>query len=327
MSDLLAKCDVCGALLDEEDMFCANCGTEAPRRDQQQAAVSHTTTHNFECSGCGASMSYSATAGALACPFCASVDLVKKKDVKVLAPDSVVPLALNRDAAVAAMRRWLGRGFWRPADLSQQAMIVSIKPVYVPYWVFQAETHTYWTADTNRTPRGARGDWFPLFGEHHGRYTGLLVGASGALQPSETSAICPFNLADAAPPDDVDLQDATVEQFSMQRKYARPLARAGLENLERAECQQRYVPGKARNMKVNVRINGLSSRPMLLPVWIMAYRYKGEVFRFLVNGQTGKATGRAPFSWRKLAAVVGISLAVIAVIGIIALIAGIAGGR
>ncbi|HEX5103143.1 MAG TPA: zinc ribbon domain-containing protein, partial [Pirellulaceae bacterium] len=64
----------------------------------------------------------------------------------------------------------------------------------------------------------------------------------------------------------------------------------------------------------------------LLPVWIMAYRYKDQVHRFLMNGQTGKSTGTAPISYHKIAAVVGIVLAVILVglvcMGIIAAIAG-----
>jgi hypothetical protein len=80
------------------------------------------------------------------------------------------------------------------------------------------------------------------------------------------------------------------------RKYARPLARQGLEEMERSACQSNYVPGTARNVKVNVRIEGLMSEPVLLPVWIMAYRYGDKLFRFLVNGQSGKATGLAPLS-------------------------------
>ena len=40
---------------------------------------------------------------------------------------------------------------------------------------------------------------------------------------------------------------------------------------------------------------------VLLPVWIMAYRYKEKLYRFLVNGQTGRATGAAPTSILKVA--------------------------
>jgi hypothetical protein len=46
----------------------------------------------------------------------------------------------------------------------------------------------------------------------------------------------------------------------------------------------------------------------------MAYRYKDQVHRFLMNGQTGKCTGTAPISYRKIAAVIGIVLAVILVV-------------
>ncbi len=159
MSDLLAKCPVCHALLDEEDLFCANCGTEAPQREAQRRDDTQTVTHNFECGGCGASMSYSAQAGSLVCPFCGSVKLVEKRSTRALAPSKVVPMVVSRDAAVASMRRWSGAGFWRPGDLSEKALVVSMTPVFVPYWVFEAATHTLWTADTSNTPagRGATG--------------------------------------------------------------------------------------------------------------------------------------------------------------------------
>ena len=42
MSDVLSKCPVCQALLDEEDLFCGNCGTEAPPRpDQKRDDLAH----------------------------------------------------------------------------------------------------------------------------------------------------------------------------------------------------------------------------------------------------------------------------------------------
>lgn len=319
---MLAKCEICQALLDEEDLFCANCGTEAPQRESVKAAQSRTTTYNFECQGCGASMSYDASAGALRCPFCGSERLDEKSDAKVLAPERVVPFAIAQDHAIARMKQWLGRGFWRPGDLSDRAMVVSMTAVFVPYWVFEAKTHTFWTADTNQTPAGARGDWYPMSGEHHGEYTGLLIGASGALSTAETAAICPFDLGPGVPPDQIDLDNVAVEQFSVPRKYARPLARQGIESMEAAACTQNYVPGKARNMKVNTRIGGFGSEPVLLPVWIMAYRYKGKVFRFLVNGQSGKCTGAAPTSYRKIAAAIAIGLGVVVLFIAIAALAG-----
>jgi hypothetical protein len=217
------------------------------------------------------------------------------------------------------MRKWLGSSFWRPGNLAAAAAVTTMTPVYVPYWVFAARTFTYWTADTSQTPAGARADWYPISGQHHGAYQGVLIGASSALSPAETSAICPYDLSHAVPPEQVDLENAVFEQFRVPRKYARPLARRGLEELERGACQQ-YVPGRARNVKVNVRLEDLQSEPVLLPVWIMAYRYNDKLFRFLVNGQSGRATGQAPTSWRKIAAVVGIAVAAVLLVLVLMLV-------
>jgi hypothetical protein len=248
-------------------------------------------------------MSYDASAQTLRCPFCGSEQLEKKPDAKEISPDGVVPFAIQQDQAIARMRQWLGQGFWRPGDLAAQAAVVGMRQVYIPYWVFEAETHTYWTADSSHTPPTARASWYPVSGDHEGEYNGLLVGASAALTGAETAAICPFDLASEVPPEKIDLKNVIFERFVVPRKYARPLARQGLEACESDACQQ-YVVGKCRNMRVNVRITNLASRPMLLPIWIMAYRYRDQVFRFIANGQTGKSTGQAPVSYRKIGAAV-----------------------
>jgi DNA-directed RNA polymerase subunit RPC12/RpoP len=312
-----SKCEVCQSLLDEEDLFCPNCGTEAPKppTESRPPDTNRLAKTNFTCSGCGASMSYDASAQALRCPFCGSVDMVAQSDAQILAPQWVMPFRLKREEAEAVMRQWLGRGFWRPGSLAQEAAVVKMTPVYVPYWVFQARTHTHWTADTDRTPPGARSDWYPLAGEHHGQYNGLLVGASGALTAAETGELCPFDLSAAVAPDQVDLENITVEQFSVPRKYARPLARDGLEQSECETCQATYVPGRARNVHANVLIEGMASYPVLLPVWVMAYRFRDRVFRFLVNGQTGRATGHAPTSWLKI-----LTTALLVILGLLGLL-------
>lgn len=299
MTNTSIRCETCRALLDEEDLFCANCGTESPVGRRDVALTKLTSAHNFDCQGCGASMSYDASAKSLRCPFCGSTSLSEQPDAQVLAPRWVAPFVVSREQALATLRQWQGKGFWRPSDLAAISRVEQLQPVYVPYWVFSARTHTYWTADSNVTPPGSRAGWFPLTGEHRGEYSGLMVGGSGALTQAETQALAPFRLDDVLPPEQVDLENAIFEQFRVQRKYARPLACEGLESLEREACRA-LVPGQARNVKVNLLIDGLSSEPVLFPIWIMAYRYRDQVFRFLVNGQTGRATGQAPTDWRKV---------------------------
>jgi DNA-directed RNA polymerase subunit RPC12/RpoP len=306
--------------LDDEDLFCANCGTSVDAPASPQASSnSQIYTHHFECRGCGASMSYDASAQKLRCPYCGSEQLEKKSDNKTLAPSRVIPFQLAASAAQNAFAQWLGRGFWRPSDLVSAASIAKMSAVYVPYWVFAADVHTYWTADSGSPPFGARGNWYPVTGENRNRYQGLLVGASRVLSPDETQAIGPFDLSQGVPPDQIDLENSTVEQFTVPRKYARPLAQEGLEQQERQACARKYFSSSYRNLKVNVRIERLSSEPILLPVWVVSYRYRNRLYRILINGQTGRVNGDAPYSWLKLA--MAATIVILLVLGILMLAA------
>lgn len=316
------RCRICGNHLDVEDHFCSNCGTEVLQADPKAAAPRQfASVYSFRCDDCGAAMSYDASAQALRCPFCGSLSMTRKADTRVLRPDAVVPFQVSRQAAEEILRRWIHEGFWRPSDIRQQAMVQAIAAVFVPYWVFSARTETHWTADSSSVPMGARGNWVPVSGDHHGEYEGLLVGASSSLTPAETTDIAPFDLRKGVEPETVDLLNMRVEEFQMPRRLARPLATGALQELERQACR-RYVSGECRNMRVNVRVLDMYSTPVLLPVWIMAFRYKKQVYRVLINGQTGKLSGGAPFAYGKLALILGGVVILLAIIIFFIFLAG-----
>ena len=108
-----------------------------------------------------------------------------------------------------------------------------------------------------------------------------------------------------------DLSQTIHNRLSVLRKSARPVARNRLEAKE-TQASAQYVPGSGRNLKVNTRIEDLTSELMRLPVWIMAYRCQNRFYRFLLNGQASPATGQEPeFRIKKLVVFGLIALAVV----------------
>jgi RNA polymerase subunit RPABC4/transcription elongation factor Spt4 len=311
MNAPLRRCAPCGSLVDVEDLFCANCGTEVPEPARPRVPGLPIEAKNFECRGCGASMNYDAGAQALKCPFCGSVDLAEEPGRSILAPELVIPFAIDRAQAEGSLRAWLGASFWRPDDLRSAAQLTDLRAVFVPFWIFATRVATFWTADTDRTPPGARADWCPITSGHERTYANLWVPAGQAVRLGELAAILPFDPGAAVAPEAVDLAQVTVEQFSVSRRYARPLAQGRLEALE-AEAVAAEVPGRCRNVHVNVLMQDATARPALAPLYVMSYRYRGRLYRFVLNGQTGRATGTAPISVAKVAGV--LALAVIAVV-------------
>lgn len=316
------RCEICQCYLDSEDLFCSNCGTESPLATTDQTLQPASTQTSFDCDACGASMSYDAAAQGLRCPYCGNTSLTQQTGSRFVSPAAAVPFSIALPAAEAIFRKWLGASFWRPNNLRQAAKLGKAAQVFVPFWAFEARTETLWTADSSPAPPGSRGDYYPVTGQHRSRYSGILVGGSSVLKQGETQSILPFQLSGALPLENIDTHGAVVEQYQVPRKSARPQARAAIESRERNACQK-HVPGRARNVKVNVEISSMAGQPVLLPVWILAYRYKSDVHRVLINGQTGKIAGSAPFSYAKLFLVLAILLGLGLVVVAIALAAAV----
>jgi len=299
------RCETCGGLVDLEDLFCANCGTKVPDRHENETARLTIEAKNYQCQGCGASMNYDASAQTLKCPFCGSVELTEDASQGILAPESVVPFALERVEAENRLLAWLGSSFWHPRDLRSAAQLTELTAVYVPVWVFATRVLTNWTADTSHTPFGAHAPWFPVASRGERSYDAIWIAASSGIPQRDLSAIWPFDVSTAVPPDKVDLVDVIVEQVTVSRRYARPRVQGILESFE-VESVAREIPGKHRNIHVNVLMQDATSCAALVPIYAMAYRYRERVYRFVINGQSGHSTGSAPVSVSKVFGIIGV---------------------
>ena len=66
-----------------------------------------------------------------------------------------------------------------------------------------------------------------------------------------------------------------------------------------------------RIISENYGLKGKNSEYVMLPVWVLNYKYQGKDFKFTMNGQTGKIVGELPVSKGKMAAAFAVLTAVI----------------
>ena len=55
----------------------------------------------------------------------------------------------------------------------------------------------------------------------------------------------------------------------------------------------------------------------MLPVWMSSFVYKGKVYQFMVNGRTGRVSGRTPISPLRVAVAILIGIAVIGLLAVL----------
>jgi hypothetical protein len=70
---------------------------------------------------------------------------------------------------------------------------------------------------------------------------------------------------------------------------------------------------------VETSFSRINSDLCLLPVYVLSYRYQNKLYRFLVNGQTGKCSGEKPWSWGRIGSLIGAVLLLILIVVLILL--------
>jgi hypothetical protein len=280
-----------------------------------------TSVEVLRCGGCGAAVSYDVHARAPACAFCGSVMHVEVPEDPPEQTQHFLPFTVDRVKAEAAYRRWLsGLGWFRPSDLGSASRLESMAPLWWVGWVFDAEAAVTWAADSDAGAR--RADWAPHSGETKLIFDDVVVSASRGLSAVETAHMIPtYDLATGGDAPDRQEPGTTVERFDMPRSSARKRVAAHLDGLVKRRLEREAIPGsRFRNLHAAVVLRRLVTRRFAFPSYVLAYRYRGSLYRVVISGQQASCLiGSAPYSTAKILAVIfGGALALALIVALVA---------
>lgn len=326
------KCDRCGELAHPDGGEAATgivehdlqAGLTAPQPVWELGAQAREVT----CGECGATVEFPDGLAATACSFCDSPQVLAQEARRQLVqPESVVPFAVARAGAEERFKGWLAKLWFRPSDLKHRAKIAELRGVYVPFWTFDCAVDSQWTAQAGyyyyvtvtrtvtvngktqtQLVQERRIRWEPAAGRRHDRWDDHLVCASKGLPDALASEVSNFQTTALRPYDHAFLQGFLAESYAVDLPAAWDRAEGEITDEQTARCA-RDVPGDThRYLRARHRISETTFKHVLLPVWVAAFRYREKVFRFLVNGQTGKVAGNAPYSvWKILLTVLAVA--------------------
>jgi DNA-directed RNA polymerase subunit RPC12/RpoP len=280
-----------------------------------------TPTRVSKCGECGASVHFGEKITAMHCAFCGSPQVLERQATRqVIQPESLIPFQIVKSDAANLFSKWL-KGLWfRPSSLKSDARIAEMTGVYVPYWTFDADVASQWTAEAGYyyeetetyTERDASGQdvtkqrqvrktrWEPASGSRSDQYDELLVCASAGLPSDLANGLRSFTTEALKPYDPQYLVGWNAEEYAVELNDAWKTAVKQIEKTQHSRCGG-DVPGDThQGLEVENRISNERFKHVLLPIWISAYRYDKKIYRFLVNGQTGELSGQAPYSVIKI---------------------------
>jgi len=310
------ECTRCTSVLEDGDLRCAICALPVPF---EAVAAASPYAKILRCRECGAAVAFSAEHRAPACVFCASTMEIEQPVDPIEVARVRVPFSVDRVDAEASLRGWLGnRGWFAPKELREGAVLESVMPLYWAGWLVDARARVAWTADSDAGAH--KSAWAPHGGDLSMTFDAIVVPASRGLDREECRLLVPFYDVGAALPIDpatvTDL-DAPIEGFDAQRSAAREVVQHAIERVAKTKVEP-HVPGRRfRNIRIACLVESQTTERVALPAWVLAYRYRGTLYRAIVHGQRREVVfGNAPLDLKKVAMVVLGALAVIAVIAL-----------
>ena len=327
------KCPSCGAPLifsgHEQALHCDACGNnysaeslEIVRNAQEAAAKqskfdwSEYKERNFgeeetqnlnvcECESCGAEVITDITRGSLICPYCDNTIIIKNKFEGGLRPDFVIPFKIEKKDALAAMEKSCKGKKLLPSKFISEKCLDEIIGIYIPFWAadcscsadvtYNASNSTSWTQGDYRYTKT---DHYTLYRSGELEFERIPADASSEADDAYMDALEPYDYSEA-----VSFNTGYLSGY-LATRYDVPFDRC-VERINRRvkkSAENKLVSdviGKYQSIKTDrSTINSSQGklRYALMPVWMLNIRYGEKIYKFAVNGQTGKLIGEYPIS-------------------------------
>ncbi|GAA4367315.1 hypothetical protein GCM10023185_39090 [Hymenobacter saemangeumensis] len=274
----------------------------------------------FCCAGCGARTRVSADRPTLSCGFCGGrVINPEAQRTRLIEPAGVLPFQLSREQATTLFQRWVGSSLLAPGDLKSGAVLDNLHGIYLPFWTFDAQAHSEWSGERGTyyyvtvsgtdsqgrrvTQQEQRTRWSFHRGSHQQFYDDVLTLASRSLskQQKHADAVLHYDLKAVVDYDPRVLLGWEAEVYAIDLAEGLERGRATIRQREEEACARLLGGDTQRDLQVDTTLTAESFKHLLLPLWLCAYVYRGKVYHFLVNGQTGRVSGSQPVSvWKVL---------------------------
>lgn len=341
------KCPDCGGTMNFDPatggLYCPYCehreeippvdeGIE-PAMEQDFFAVNDEDAGSFDwgvekktviCKSCGAESIYDALQISDVCPYCGSNQVMEEKAVHTIAPGGVCTFKITEQIASQNFIKWIKGKLFCPSKAKKSVKPDSFKGVYLPYWTFDSQTETDYSAKygidhTYRDSKGnthTRTDWYHTYGHYSRFIDDELVCATTRYDSRILNKIEPYDTANNKKYKPEYVAGFVSERYSIGLKdaweRAKEYIKSRLKREIESEVKSDHNADHVKNVDMTITFNDIMYKYLLLPVWISSFKYKNKIYHFMVNGETGKVGGKSPVSAIRVTIFVICLLAVLA---------------
>lgn len=269
--------------------------------------------HAVRCGACGAEVVFQGTLTSSECPYCACpLQRDKIHDAPTRIPvDGVLPFQVAEPVAAERLRSWVKSLWWAPNQFLRDGASGKFSGIYLPYYTFDSMTdtlyagqrgdHYYVTVGEGKDQRQERRiSWSFRSGQFRRFFDDVLIVAVKAENEALLRSLEPWPLKSCIPFTQQVLAGFYARTYDVTLEDGFDLARQRIESELTTDVRQRIGGDEQRIASQRTRYESVTFKHLLLPVWLMAYRYKEKSYRVIINAVTGEVSGERPYSLFKI---------------------------
>lgn len=312
------KCEYCLTEYSQDefvDELTSNTKDDPKKRRRQESYC------QYHCPTCGAEIITDETTTATFCYYCHSQVILDGKLQGTYLPDKIIPFSISRKEAIKKFEKWISKKKFLVRGFYSKKQIEKMTGVYLPYWLVNCKLEGGIEAVSKRI-----NSWY----ERGNRYVETeiyqtdRVGdieinnmpnfALNKLNKDIVNNIFPFKWDGITKFDKKYLLGFQADKHNLGKRYFEEEIYSDLKTLTTQHLKESIFGYNRTEVKeCFIDIKEFSCEHALLPVYLLTYKYKDELYYFALNGQTGKTAGRLPLDYKKLiltSIMIAVSLAV-----------------
>lgn len=333
------KCPNCGSDMafdvSSGKLSCDSCGRQDNIIQFEEQYIerefSEGETKEYHCENCGARILTDQDTTATSCSFChAPVVLVDRLSGR-LAPAKVIPFKISKEEAQTAFKKWCKNGRLTPEGFVTAERIKNMTGIYVPFWIYDLQSHIELTATATKVLSYTRGKYiytetryYDIYRDIDMYHTKVPVDASEKLDDHLMDLLEPYHYEELVDFKTAYLTGFLAEKYNYTDEQLLPRAKEKINHYLKQFVNKSLAGYQSiHNRREILKTEQKKGSYVLFPVWMIVYDLNQQEHTFAMNGQTGKIVGKPPISKRKVVNwFLGLTLLFFAVIKILALFMG-----
>lgn len=304
---MIFKCKNCSGNViyspERHKMYCPYC--DSVDSDEKKTEGQSLVT----CINCGGEIQVGEFTSASKCPYCDNYIIFDERVTGEYEPHLIIPFHFSRDMTKKLMRDKFKSCVFAPGDFLSEVKLDSMSGMYVPFWMYDYHVRGTYDGEGSKIRKWVSGEReytetsvYHIVRDMEVDFDKMPVDASDAMPDATMDLMEPYDYKALEKFKEEYMSGFFAERYNKDALTSEP--RAVEKAKKDAETILRQSIGGYTGLKSandnQVTIARTDTNYALLPVWIYNYKYKGQDYRFHINGQTGKVIGKVPISTGKV---------------------------